>query len=85
MVWFVAVRFMEAALGTFPGGCAFLPGPLFFWGGALGRGHSRSLVNTTREADTHSSKRLLNWSQWTKNSSLFSGVSAKSLDLFRRA
>lgn len=45
--------------GIFPGGILFGAGA-FFGARSLGRGHSRSLLKTTRAPETHSSRRLLN-------------------------
>jgi hypothetical protein len=72
----------EVVLETFPG--AF-----FVSGGGFGRGHSRSRLNANRDPVTHSSSRLLNESQCTKNSHLssdFGAVCSASADFrVRRA
>ncbi len=55
-----------------PGACFLCALAGSFWiesflvngGGGLGSGHSNSLVRTSREPTTHSSKRLLKSTQW---------------------
>lgn len=74
------------ALPTLPGGA--LDGVAFFaGGGTFARGHSRSLLRMSRDPATHSSRRLLKCSQWTKYSHWSSGCARTSgwTALFRLA
>jgi hypothetical protein len=68
--------------GTFPGAFWTPAGAFFVPGGGFGLGHSRSLLKTNREPETHSSSRLLKDSQCTKNSHLSSGFGVKSSSSF---
>ena len=67
------ILFFFLPFWTFPGGILGA-GAFLGWGGALGFGHSRSRPSTSLDPVTHSSRRLLKCSQWTKYSHLSSGL-----------